>query len=110
MKRIIYGESSWLIGDEAAETVMRYAVELAKRDAAASVDLSVVDGAGATQTVSFLIGPATMMMAETTRSSFPEPDNAAVVDDIRVRIDRMVSPPNAVATGERPLVEYFDDL
>lgn len=110
MKRIIYGETSWLIGDDAADTVLQYAVELAQRDSAASVDMVVLDGAGSEQVVSFLIGPATMMMAETTWSSLPEPDNTIAVDRMRERLELMVHPPNAAGAGERGPTEYFGDL
>lgn len=110
MKRIIYGETSWLVGDDAADTVLLYAVELAQRDSAASVDLTVLDGAGAEQTVKFLIGPATMMMAETTWSSLPEPDNSTAVDRMRELLELMVHPPNAAAAGERGPTDYFGDL
>ena len=110
MKRIIYGETSWLLGDAAADTVLEYAVELARRDSASSVDLVVLDPAGAEQTVRFLIGPATMMMAETTGSAFPEPDNTAAVAAMRERVEALVHPPNVAATSERGSLDYFGDL
>jgi hypothetical protein len=110
MKRIIYGETSWLIGDDAADTVLQFAVELAQRDSAAAIDLTVLDAAGAEQTVRFLIGPATMMMAESTGSSFPEPDNTAALDGMRDQLDLMAHPPNAAGAGERGSTDYFGDL
>lgn len=110
VKRIIYAETSWLIGDAAADTVLEYAVELARHDSAAAIDLVVLDAAGAEQTVRFLIGPSTMMMAESTGSAFPEPDNSVAVADMRERVEAMVHPPNAAASRERESMDYFGDL
>lgn len=110
MKRISYGETSWLIGDIAADAVLEYAVELARHESAASIDLVVLDAAGAEQAVRFLLGPATMMMAETTASSFPEPDNAASVTVMSERVESMVHPPSAAPSRDRGPLDYFGEL
>jgi hypothetical protein len=110
VKRISYGETSWFIGDDAADAVLDYAVELARHESAASVDLVVLDAAGAEQAVRFLLGPATMMMAETMASSFPEPDNAASVTAMGERVEALVHPPNVAASRERGPLDYFGDL
>jgi hypothetical protein len=111
MKRIGYGDSWWLCGDSAAETVLEYAVVLAKHESAASVDLNVLDVAGTRQVVSLLIGPATMMTAETTVSALPEPDNTGEIAIIRDEIRAILSPPpTAVGTPEPAPRSYFDDM
>lgn len=110
MKRIRYGDDWWLIDDAAAAAVLEFAVLLAKHDLASSVQLRVMDDAGAVHAVSFLIGPATMMSSESVDTTLTDPDNTEAIAAIREQMDRIISPPNAVGTGEWPTREYFDDV
>jgi hypothetical protein len=110
MKRIRYGDDWWLMGDDAAAAVLDLAVLLAKHDSASSIQLRVLDDGGSVHTVSFLIGPATMMTSETITTAHPEPDNTDAVLDIRAQMERITSPPNAVGTGDWPARGYFDEV
>jgi hypothetical protein len=79
MKRIYYGEADFLVGDEAADALVDYAVLMAKLGTADSVQVEVIGPDGNAEMASFVIGPATILMVETTRSELSEPDNAAAI-------------------------------
>jgi hypothetical protein len=79
MKRIYYGEADFLVGDEAADTLVEYAVLMAKLGTADSVQVGVIGPDGNAEVATFVIGPATILMVETTRSELPEPDNAEAI-------------------------------
>ena len=95
MKQITYSDSSWLVGDDAADVILEYAVLLARIESADAVGVRALGVDGQEQHVTFLIGPATMMTAETTDSGRAEPDNDEAIAEIYRRIGRITSPPHA---------------
>jgi len=98
MKLINYGDTAWLLGDEAAELLMNYSVLMARQNKADSINVTMLDSAGGEQNLNILIGPATMMTSQDTDSTFPEPENAATVADVRAKIDSIESPPPVIPT------------
>jgi hypothetical protein len=107
VKLMRYGESEWLIGDDAADALLEYAVELARADSADSIEVAVLATDGRGIHLAALIGPATMMTAEDTDTPFAEPDNVDAVAGIRDRARLLVGHPIA---GPTEVVEAFDDL
>ena len=95
MKHVVYAEKSLLMGDEVVDLMMEYAVLLARQASADSVDVAAIGTEGDTVTATFLIGPATIMVAETSRSVLPEPENDVAVNYLKEKIDQIKSPPNA---------------
>jgi hypothetical protein len=95
VKQITYSDNSWLVGDDAADAIIEYAVLLARIESADAVQVAALGSDGQEQDVTFLIGPATMMTAETTESGLAEPDNSEAVADLRQRMGRITSPPHA---------------
>ena len=79
MKLINYGDTDWLIGDDAATLLLEYSVLMAKGGSADSVDVAVLKTDGSPESVSFLIGPATMMTSRAFDTAFDEPDNELAV-------------------------------
>ena len=96
MKNLVYGESSWLVGDEAADAVLAYAVLMAKDGIADSVDVVVLGPDGNQETTTLVLGPATMIQAQTTRSQLAEPDNAALIEYVTSRVTRAQLPAQPV--------------
>jgi len=88
MKNIVYGESTWLIGDAAADALLDYAVLMAQTGSADNVEAVVLGPDGNRETASLVLGPATMITAQTTRSELDEPDNSALMEYLRVRLER----------------------
>jgi hypothetical protein len=79
MKHVTFGTKSMLIGDVAAEMLLEYAALIAELGGGDTVDLHAVNGDGNAVTASFLLDSGTPLMAETTVSSLPEPDNDEAV-------------------------------
>ena len=102
MKNLVYGDSSWLIGDEAADAVLEYAVLLAKHATADTLDVAVLGPDGNSETTTLVLGPSTTIQAQTTRSELAEPDNSALINYVRERVHAAVQPaqPLAVPPGD----------
>ena len=98
MKNLVYGESSWLIGDSAADAILEYAVLMAKNASADTVDVVVLGPDGNRETTTLVLGPATMIQAQTTRSQLAEPDNAALLDYLGSRLHSAAQPAQPLDT------------
>jgi hypothetical protein len=85
MKQLRYGERTWLVGDAIADALLDHAAALARADLAEHVAIDVLDVNGMPERVEFLLGPATMMIAEPVPEEFEDPDNADVERLMRVR-------------------------
>ena len=111
MKLINYGDAAWLLGDEAAELLMDYSVMMARVNNADSVNVTMLDAEGSAQNLNILIGPATMMTSRETDSTYPEPENAATVAEVRAKIAAIESPPSVQPTHQQesdPAVGEYD--
>ena len=110
MKLINYAESSWLLGDEAADLLIEYSVIMARGANADSVEVRALDADGAPQTVSLLLGPATMMTSQVSDSTLPEPENSETITDVRARIAAILSPlpvlPVDQSEAQSPVSDY----
>lgn len=103
MKHVTYGEKSVLMGDDAADTLLEYARLIADNGGADSVTLTSISPDGNTVETSFLLGPNTMMMVESTNSQIQPPDNEEAVSEMKDRIDAITRP--AVAEPDEPWEE-----
>lgn len=86
MKHIMMADKSLLVGDEAADALVEYAALIARTNSGSSVELRAIGTDGEEVTASFLLNSGTVMVTQDTVSSLPEPDNSAVVADMRRRI------------------------
>ncbi|CAN5538661.1 hypothetical protein BH10ACT7_BH10ACT7_23490 [soil metagenome] len=109
MKLLTYAEAGWLVGDDAAQAIVDYAVALGRTSSADSIEFSALGPQGQTEMVTFLIGPATMMTIESTDSALDEPENSAAITTIRERLAR-IKPPAPVPSAERPNNQQIEDL
>ena len=108
MKLINYGDTDWLIGDDAATLLLEYSVLMAKGGSADSVDVAVLKTDGSPESVSFLIGPATMMTSRAFDTAFDEPDNAEAIEVVRGRMDAIVSPPPVLPAAPSDGLDEYD--
>lgn len=107
-----YADKSLLLGDETADALIRYAAALTRNGTADSVEVNAVSSDGDDVVATFLLGPGAPLMAETARSSLPEPENAEATQRM---VDRIAELDHAPAG--RPLdlddtndyVETFDE-
>lgn len=111
MKHVIYAENSLLMGDEVVELMMEYAVLLANQGTADAVDVNAIGTNGDAVIATFLIGPATIMVAETSRSVQEEPENAAAVSYLQGKIGLIKEPPQAHGLeGDMGLLGFDEDV
>jgi hypothetical protein len=106
MKHVTYAEKSLLVGDEMADVMLEYAAQLTSDGDGEALDVRAISGDGDEVVATFLLGGGVPMMAETTTSTLPEPDNAELVARIRSDIARRRQPAEiephdgAVAPGD----------
>lgn len=85
MKHVTYAQKSLLMGDDVADELLAYAAQLADAGSADNVEVNAVGIDGEEVTATFVLGNGIDLMAETTTSQLPEPDNSAVLAYIRER-------------------------
>jgi hypothetical protein len=98
MKHITYAEKSLLVGDAAADALLEYAAALSSRGRGEQVTVHAISGDGDEVEATFLLGAGAPLMAETSRTSLPEPDNSATVASIREELRRMEHPEPVTAS------------
>jgi hypothetical protein len=86
VKHITISDKSFLIGDEVADLLVRYAALLGKIHSADSVRIRAIGIDGEAVDADFLLNSGTVLMAESSRSQLPEPDNGDAVEYMRERI------------------------
>ena len=91
VKHVTIAEKSLLIGDDAADTLVRYAALLGSTSSADSVNIRSIGVNGEEVGATFLLNSGTVMMVESTTSSLPEPDNTDALDYMRDQITRRES-------------------
>jgi hypothetical protein len=109
MKHITYADKSLLVGDEAADTITEYAAALARHGSADTVTLAAYGADGDDVEGTFVLDQGTVLMAETTHSSIPEPDNADAIMQMREKILRLTSP-TPVRPDDETMPTHYDDL
>ena len=109
MKHLTYADQSVLIGDQAADTLIRFSAVLAEKGHADAVSLNAIGNEGDSIVASFVLGSGTNLMSATTNSTIPEPDNGEGVEAMEQKMQILLSPPPAQPdSGEWPAAEEFD--
>ena len=91
VKHVTIAEKSLLIGDDAADTLVRYAAVLGSTSSADSVSIRSIGVDGEEVEATFLLNSGTVMMVESTTSSLPEPDNTDALHYMGDQISRRES-------------------
>lgn len=81
-------EKSFLVGDDVADLLIRYAALLGKVGSADSVSIRSLGVDGEVVDAHFLLNSGTVMMAESTHSSLPAPDNSDAMQYMRDQIEK----------------------
>ncbi|MCU1543912.1 MAG: hypothetical protein JWM50_1777 [Microbacteriaceae bacterium] len=100
MKHLTYADQSVLVGDEAADTLVRYAAILSDTNHADTVIMNAIESGGDSVVATFVLGAGVNLMAQTTSSELNEPGNSEAVDYMNSRIGRITSAPRAHPTEE----------
>jgi hypothetical protein len=109
MKHLTYADQSVLIGDEAADILIRFSALLAEKGHADAVSLNVIGNEGDSIVASFVLGSGTNLMAASTNSAIPEPDNTDGINYMNDKIVLLTSSNTAEPSAETwPVAEEFD--
>ena len=110
MKHLTYADKSLLVGDDVADMMLTYSARLASADVADTLEVHAISSDGDEVTATFLLGEGAPLMAETTTSTLPEPDNSAALEHMTDRMARLT--PTAVEADADAVAETaeLDDL
>jgi hypothetical protein len=109
MKHITYGDKSLLVGDDIADALLDYAAFMTTEGIGDTVEVHAISSDGDEVTASFLLGSGVTMMAETTHTSLPEPDNTQALEYIKEARTRALVRPTPMMDDDVPLSGYGDD-
>ncbi|HEV7950401.1 MAG TPA: hypothetical protein VGP24_11610 [Glaciihabitans sp.] len=93
MKHLTFADKSLLVGDEVADLMIRYASMLATAGSADAVDIHAYSSDGDEVIATFLLNEGSPLMAETTHSRLPEPDNTDAIRHMRGQMGLLSHPP-----------------
>ena len=88
VKHVTIAGESLLVGDEVADALVMYAALLGKVHSADRVVLRSIGRDGEEVEADFLLNPGVVLMAESTTSELPEPDNADALGYIHDRMQQ----------------------
>jgi len=100
MKTIHYAGEEYLTGDDLADAVVEYAKELARHDTSASIDVPVITADGSVVDATFLLGPASQLVAVPTHSDLADPVDLRVTEFITLEMAKL-EPLEALPTEDR---------
>lgn len=87
MHHLTLAQKSLLIGDEVADLLLAYAALVAERGGGDHVTVRAIGIDGEEVSAQVLLNSGTTLVAESTTSHFPEPDNEELIVYIRARLD-----------------------
>lgn len=103
---------SLLVGDEVAELVLEYAAALIRSGGADTVRLTAYGAGGDEVQAVLLLSQGVSVMAETSKTDKPEPDNRDIVSYMRERLARCRAASLAFPLEYQPdsMSEFEDDF
>lgn len=107
MKHITYSDKSLLLGDTTADLLLEYAAALGTDNTADTVTVNAMSSDGDDVEATFLLGEGAPLMAETSTTKVPEPDNGEADTYMREKINALTHPPEATGLPEGDM--YPDD-
>ncbi|MDQ0892761.1 hypothetical protein [Agromyces ramosus] len=108
MKHVTFADKSLLVDDATADLLLEYAAALARNGEADAVDIHAFGSDGDEVTATLLLDVGAPIMAETTNSSLPDPDNEPALSYMREQIARLS--PTAVTPDDGKVLVNYDDL
>jgi hypothetical protein len=111
MMHVTFADKSLLVGDDVADLLLQYATAIADRGRADQVTIRAIGNDGNEVDVHLLLDSGTIIAAESTNSTADPPDNLDNIEDLRQRLDRLVSRPgpqvSSTQFGERQWLDEF---
>jgi ethanolamine utilization protein EutP (predicted NTPase) len=109
MKHLTFADKSLITGDDAADLIVEYAAVLAQHQDADTVDINAYSSDGQQVSAKLLLDVGAPVMAETTNTDLPEPDNAEAVTYMREQIMRRTAPV-AIEPSDVTMPSHYDEL
>lgn len=109
MQLILYAGGSFLTGDDIADALLDYSRALGAEDRAEVVRLPIVGDDGLPAVATFLIGPASQIVAKTVRTDHDEVEDPELVDRLRA-LTRGVNFPEGARLDHQEGSPMDDDL
>jgi hypothetical protein len=100
MKHITMADKSLLLDDTSAGLLLEYAALLGRNGSADTVIVNAYGDDGDPVTVTFLLNSGTAVLAESSESRVPEPDNTEAIKYMEERMLLIQSPPEAQPTSQ----------
>jgi hypothetical protein len=110
MKHVTYAEKSLLVGTDAADLLLEYAAALGSAGRADNVEIRAIGVDGEEVVATFLLDPGSSLMAESSRSVLPEPDNDAISLYMRDAIRGLRGNPSESPANRRNDFPFDPDL
>jgi orotidine-5'-phosphate decarboxylase len=107
MKHVTFADKSLLVDDETADTMLQYAAALARNGGADAVDIHAYSSDGDEVIATLLLDAGAQIMAETSSTSLPGPDNTEALSYMREQLARL-SPIAATPVDHKSLGSYED--
>jgi len=104
-----FGRKSFLLGNEAADAVLKYAALLAQNHTADTVTLNAISSDGDEVQVTILLDTGGPILSQTTRSSQPEPDNSVAVSYMEAQTRQLTGFSVAVPDDASPIAAWHRD-
>ena len=95
MKHLTMADKSLLVDDKTADLRLEYAALLGQNDSADTVVVNAYGDDGDPVAVTFLLNGGVSLLAETSESTVPEPENADAIRYMEGKIQLIQSPPQA---------------
>ena len=104
---ITFADKSFIVGDDAAQTALKYAALLARNNNADTVTLHAISSDGDEVDAVLLLDAGAPLMAETVNSTMPEPDNTAAVSYMTAQMSRFMNG-NDIVPEDAASLEGYD--
>jgi hypothetical protein len=92
MKHLTFADKNFLVGDNLADAIIEYATALGERHTADSIDINAIGADGDEVSATLFLSTGVPLVAETTTSTLPEPNNDETVAYIEARLALFISP------------------
>jgi hypothetical protein len=111
MKHVRFADKDFLVGNDIADAILEYAAVLGEMRSADSIDIVAVGPDGDEVEATLFLSTGVPLVAETTTSRLPEPDNAETLAYIEARLALHLDPASVEpALGGSPLERYDQSL
>jgi hypothetical protein len=108
MMHVTFADKSLLVGDTVADLLVEYSAVLAQAGQADSVSLTAYSSDGQKVTAKFALSEGAALLAESTQTDLPDPDNAEAESYLREQILSRRASGQVESTAE-PMLDAYDE-